>query len=532
MNKLQCCHICISAMMLSGCSIDDHVNSHKENLVSTQSNMRRRLDDFRNATSNAQTRIDAQSVNKPWLAGKAIPLARELTLPKALQRNVETTMIFQNRRATLVTLAENLTLATNIPIRISPEALMPQDYFAPKLSPQTQQSQGQVAMEILSPAGAQPLAQILDTIARRLNVHWRFQNSSIEFYRTQTKVFDVKVLSMSASSDMALGRTGNSSSGGFESNARTVLKAPEAVVLDSIKLKIEPFLSRAGIVSAQVGSATSIVVTDTPEVLDAIQQFIDRENRVLTRRIRLVFEELTVETNESFELGIDWSFLFTADKVALSVQSPVMAVASETAKSLVSLSSDTANPVKLALQALSKQGRVLRHTSMPIMTLNRRPVTHAVRTTFSYIDQVKTSGATGTGQTKTEQGFGSVSVSQKEETVGAFLTILPDAQDDGQILLSIAYDNTVAQPLKTISFGEKGRSLDIQQITIDGTGTVQQMSLKSGQSMLISGFERLKEQSEQTRLTEDAPVLTGGGDRLGRKKIVTVILLTALMEEG
>jgi len=39
-----------------------------------------------------------------------------------------------------------------------------------------------------------------------------------------------------------------------------------------------------------------------------------------------------------------------------------------------------------------------------------------------------------------------VSISQKEETVGSFLTLVPDIQEDGQILLSIAYDNAGPSP--------------------------------------------------------------------------------------
>ena len=69
-------------------------------------------------------------------------------------------------------------------------------------------------------------------------------------------------------------------------------------------------------------------------------------------------------------------------------------------------------------------------------------------------------------------------VSQKEETVGSFLTIVPDAQDDGQILLSVSYDNTVAQPLKTLSFGSGNNEIKLQQKTVDGIGTVQQLQAR------------------------------------------------------
>jgi hypothetical protein len=125
-----------------------------------------------------------------------------------------------------------------------------------------------------------------------------------------------------------------------------------------------------------------------------------------------------------------------------------------------------------------------------------------------------------------------MSVSQKEETVGSFLTLVPDAQDDGQILLSLAYDNTVAQPLKTLTLGEQGSRMQIQQITIDGNGTVQQVALRPGQPMLVSGFEQRQGGADRARLSADAPIVFGGSDRVKHSKTITLIVITAQVEEG
>src|SRR5690606_36785743 len=116
-------------------------------------------------------------------------------------------------------------------------------------------------------------------------------------------------------------------------------------------------------------------------------------------------------------------------------------------------------------------GQVVRSKSLPVLTLNRRPVTHAVRTAFTYIDKVETTTRRASGHL----ALPTVSVSQREETVGSLITLLPDAQEDCQILLSLAYDNTVAQPLKSITFGDISNPLQLQQITLDGNVTLQQV---------------------------------------------------------
>src|SRR5690554_7731825 len=126
----------------------------------------------------------------------------------------------------------------------------------------------------------------------------------------------------------------------------------------------------------------------------------------------------------------------------------------------------------------------------------------------------------------------SVSCSQREETVGSMLTLVPDAQDDGQILLTVAYDNTVAQPLKSVTFGDKDNPLQLQQITIDGNGTVQQVALQPGQPLLISGFDRTHEETEGRRLNPGIPLALGGSDRASSQQLTTVMVVTAQLEEG
>src|SRR5690606_25427045 len=105
-------------------------------------------------------------------------------------------------------------------------------------------------------------------------------------------------------------------------------------------------------------------------------------------------------------------------------------------------------------------------------------------------------------------------------------------QEDGQILLSVAYDNTVAQPLKSVTFGDKANPLQLQQVTIDCNGTVQQVALRPGQPMVISGFDRTQEETEGRRLNPGIPMAFGGSDRAAAQRQMTVIVISAQVEEG
>lgn len=521
---------CLPLILLSACSLRDRLIQQSSEVAKTGQSIQQTQSGFQQSISSVQAKMNAQRVNKPWLAGRAVPLAREVTLPPALRKHVDTTMMYRGPKESLVVLAERITQATGIPVVIKPEAMLPAENFMHRLTSTSQASVATLPHTASFSQGPQPLSKVLDALSRRLGVYWRYQNDSIEFYRTQTRVFDIRVLSLSAQADAHLGRSPGQKAGGFDNASRTSLISTQEHTIDAIRARLEPFLTRAAIVAAQPGALTSIVVTDTPDALSAIAQYLAQENRIMSRRIRMQFEEITLSTNENLELGIDWETMLSQGALAASMASPAMGIGMDAAKLGLGGSTGPVKSSQAVLKALSRFGTVLRHTSIPVMTLNRRPVTHAVRTTFTYIDQVKT--ALEPGGKSPGASLASSSVSQKEETVGTFLTLVPDAQDDGQVLLSIAYDNTVAQPLKTITFGDHGQRVQIQQITIDGNGTVQQVALKPGQPMLISGFERKQDEVGKTRLAPDLPLVLGGSNQSGQSRMVTLIMVTAQIEEG
>jgi type IVB pilus formation R64 PilN family outer membrane protein len=337
----------------------------------------------------------------------------------------------------------------------------------------------------------------------------------------------VRSLTLNANADASLGLASQSDAQGFVSSSRTRLESGPINVLETIRSRIEPFLTRAGVLVAQPGASGSIVVTDTPQVLDNIARYLDTENRSLTRRVRIIFEELTVLVDDSAEAGIDWNLVFSSAGVAAGLSMSGAGVAEAGALEL-GLMKGPFKGSEAIVKALGQVGKVVRRSSLPVLTLNRRPVTHAVRTTFSYIDKVET---TALGSQATI-ALPSVSVSQREETVGSMLTLVPDAQDNGQVLLSVAYDNTVAQPLKSVTFGDKANPLQLQQITIDGNGTIQQVALQPGQPLLISGFDRSEHETSERRLNPGVPVAFGGSNRASTQSLTTVMIVTAQVEDG
>ena len=517
--------------LAAGCAIDDRVAANRDATKAAAHDLQRISHRFQQTIKQPVTPSSEHRVNKPWVSGQAIALAPDVNLPKALRADVKTVLIFQKKSASLAEISQRITLATGIPVRVLPEALLAAHHFMPRLQDIKIDTLATPLAEPLMPMGTRPLSEVLDLVAAIHDVHWRYTGKAIEFYRTQTRVFDIRALTLAANTQMQLGRSGGPGAGGFDSSAQTTLTMTSQSLLDDIRQRIEPFMTRAGTVAAQPGGLNAVVVTDTPAVLDAIAAYLDSVNRSMTQRVRLVFEEMTVTRTQAHEQGIDWSLAvatelaeLTAGSTVLGGVAPVMIGAQAAMPAAKGLTSSA------LVRAVSKYADIRRHTTVPVVTLNRRPVTHAVRSTFTYVDQIQSVG--GGKKEVANASLPGIAVSQKRETVGAFLTLVPDIQIDGQILLSVAYDNTTASPLKTLTFGSTEQSLQLQQINLQGNGTIQQVALFAGQPTLIAGFEQRDDESQQARLSPDAPRLLGGNDKLEHRNSMTLIFVTAQVEDG
>lgn len=474
-------------------------------------------------------RDPVQEIAQPWVVGSAQPLAREVRLPPALQASVATTLMFQGQGLLLDEIAERITLATQIPVRVQPEALLAIESFLPLASADTTSTiKTQFNQRRLRLAGPpEELSKNLDKISAFFDVYWRYEGDFIDFYKIETRSFQVRALSLQASSHASVGSTAAEAQGGFQSQSGTRLHQEESDELGNLKARLALFMTQAGRIVAQAGGSNTIVVSDTPYALAQIEQFVKKENQALTRRVRLVFEEITLSANSQAELNLDWNVVFNSARTAASMA--VGGLGNATLNQLgAAVTQGPFSQTEAFVKAMGEVANVVRRHSMPVISLNRRPLTHALRTTFSYVDKVETTPYTsGSGLTTN-----SVSLSQKEETVGSVLTLVPDIQDDGQVLLSVAYDNTIAQPLKSLTVGSPEQGMQVQQVTIEGSGTVQQVLLRPGQPLVISGFDRNEQESTERRLNPGVPLIFGGGNSVKQQHLRTLIIITAQVEEG
>ncbi|CAN7358506.1 type II secretion system protein GspD [Variovorax sp. LjRoot178] len=472
-----------------------------------------------------RVRIAAQDVQRPFIAGNQEPLAREIKMPAALRRSVPITANFQRGSVDLQTALNQVAEASGLIITATPDALLPPSMFAPRMASKE--------APILAPSRVQlqasnvPLWQLLDDIARQADVSWRPVATGAEFYRVETKIFHLAAIPQIATTTATLGRNGGSNNV-FESQSKTGFTSKDQNLITGMKETIDALLSTSGKAVISQESQT-LVVTDTAPALARISRYVEDQNKLMSRRVRVLIESIEVTTKDDNDYGMDWNLIYKAANSAISVASPASLVATQVGTTGWARSTGKLSGSDAVVQALNEVGTVVSRRSFPFTTTSGRPVTQAIRTTFNYVDQVQ---ATAVSSSIISTSAQAPTVTQKEETVGTFVTLVPTAKADGTIFLSVSFDVTSAQPLKAFTVGSGDSAVTVQQKTIDGQGVIQEVPVRSGQTVVIGGIESNSNSVTSRRLGANLPLLMGGSDQGRHTKSRMVLLVTAIAEEG
>lgn len=510
------------AAITSGCAVHPHKVVVK-NAAEAEKELTAGHDEFKRLLINAEARrVAAQDVARPFLAGETRPLAREVTMPEQLRRSVPVTALFQNGSVDLETALRQITSASGVLITATPDALLPASAFAMKTGGA---SPIQAPPRVILKAQNSPLWSLLDDVARQAQVSWRPVNGGAEFFRVETRVFQLSAIPQVASTSASLGRNGGSNQV-FESQSKTSFETKDQNLITGIRTAVEAMLTTGGRAVISPENQT-LIVTDTPAAMERVAAFVTEQNKILSRRVRVMLEAIEVVDKDGSEVGVDWSLLYGAANGALAITSPASLPGTQAGSIGLSTQNGRFAGSSVLVKALSEVGVVVNRRVFPFLTTSGRPVTQAIRSTFNYVDQVQAVSVSSSADTATAP-----TVTQKDETVGTFVTLVPTAKSDGTIFLSLSFDQTSAQPLIPFTVGSASSSVTVQQKTIDGAGIIQEIPIKSGQSIVVGGIESITSQNTIRRLLPGAPMLSGGGDSSKVTKSRLVLVVTAVAEEG
>ncbi len=520
----------------------------------------------------------SQEVDAPYIVARSVPLARAVAMPRALQKDVKTAIMFPEHWVSLSTAAERIMLATGLVVNIAPDVYLDgaalqrksskadsaatpgapaQPAFAtmpagipttPMPLPLPGKSESRAAVASAQFGTAQrppesangfdfprieaPLSQILDIVATRLSINWRYDEAtnSIRLYRLVTKSWQTPFSTASARYTTAMeGGTAESTNSGVVTQRASVApvssEVRDLVELNAIRDGVDTVMTRAGSISANPATGT-ITITDTAEAVEAANELIQREIKLLSRSVRLRVQTIQVTSNNAGEAGVNLSAaisraLRSLPDLSMTLDSAASLTSSNAGSLGLQILSGPAAGSAAVVKALQQMGDVQTSTELPLMTRNRKAVYYNVRNTFSYVSSTTAAAATtgGTG--------GTPGITTAQDSVGLKLFMFPNVTSKDTVMLTMALDQSTLRSLDTFSSGSGANTQSVQLPNKDGEGSSQEVPIRNGQTIVLTGFDRKGNQYDKRTLGPGMPAIAGGSVRASESRTTTIVLVTA-----
>lgn len=530
-----------------------------------------------NLTSAEKER--AQEVNMPYIAGKSVPLARDVSLPRALQKGVKTAVLFPDNHVSLAGAAERIMLATGLIVSIAPDVYIEDSMLLPKsmagagrqntqpqmlpvgvAQPMTPSgtapalpplSAGALSTATISsinkrepdspygfdfPRTEAPLSQILDLISVRLGIRWKFDEttSTIKFYRLVTKSWQTPF--SSASSSYTTNFEG-STAASTNANA-AALKPGQSPInssakdineLKSITESVGAVMTKSGSIIANSATGT-ITMTDTVNAVEEADSIITKEIASLSRQVMLKVQTIQVTSNDAEEVGVDIAAVVNAalqnmPNLAFTTGSPASVTSTNAGSFGLSVLSGNGNGTTAIVKALKQYGKVQTSTELPLITRNRHAIYYNVTNTFSYV------ASTTPGTASVAGGTSVPGITTAQDQVGLKLMLYPNVTSKDTVNLTMAIDQSVLDSLVTFTSGSGSNLQSVQLPNKNGEGSSQEVPIRNGQTVVITGFDKKTDQYDKRSLANGVPVVAGGSAKAGSLRTTTVVLVSVLVKD-
>ncbi|WP_183046799.1 PilN family type IVB pilus formation outer membrane protein [Salmonella enterica] len=370
------------------------------------------------------------------------------------------------------------------------------------------------------------LSGLLDHVTTRLGLSWRYQNGRVAVYYLDTRTFPIlfmdnttdfasKVVSGTTSSN---GSTGGSSSGSggltgdtnTEQTTNTSLKSSLYGDLEkTVKAMLTPGVGREFL------SAGILTVTDTPQTLENIREYIADRNKELNRQVVLNVEVLSLSLHKEDQLGIDWDLVFSSGEVSGSVANTFSEASDSAMTGGMTILNGRFAGSNALIHALSEQANVSIVTQEASTTTNMSAVPIQVGTQQDYADNVTNDDTANVGS--------STSISKSTVTTGFNMTMLPYILPGSQQIQLLFSLNMSDDPtFRTFTSGDSSIELMKTKMKVFSQRTM----LQTGQTLVLSGFQQLNDTGDKQGVGSASFWGLGGGADATNDKTMLVILIT------
>ena len=378
-----------------------------------------------------------------------------------------------------------------------------------------------------------PMSGLLDEVANRFGIWWKYDRNELYFYKYITKTFTIYSLPTNPSLSVSVGGSGGSSS---------ISQSSSVDGLDmwsNIESTINSMIASDSNLVIDKGNGT-ISLTATPTDIRRVAKYVNEQNARLSKQIAISIKviQVNIQNNDQYGLNLNAIFKARGSISDITGTTSTSAIEGQALSSLTMGISSKRWSVDAAISALSSEGQANLVTSGTVTTMNNKPAPIQVVKTQNYVSQI----------TKTNSGDSDnydISVDTEEIETGFTMGVLPRVLDHGRILMFFNLTLSDLLALDKVNVGgekkkkegeeeeeEETDSEFIQNPVIETRGFTQEVAMKSGETLILAGYERVENTADKQGVGTPENNLLGGSSAAKRDRTILVIMLTPVVLES
>ncbi|PKU22816.1 PilN family type IVB pilus formation outer membrane protein [Telmatospirillum siberiense] len=491
-----------------------------------------------------------------WVGGRSVVKPNGDALPAAAETAAAVVLNSMGASLELREIAAEITAQTGVKVVLEEHLDLPASATIPAPEPvRRTNADGPPAapsLPVLAAARQQngmalawsgPLSGLLDSVSTYFGLQWEYRGGQVRIFRHEIRTFTLAALPSNSTIRSGVNTSGSSSSanggstapGNGTTSSGSMLQdtSHEASIKlwDDIKEAVQAMLP--GGAKATMSPATgTLTVIAPPLAMRRIASYVEQQNRRITRQVTISVKVLRVDVKDTYDLGLDLSGVFQqlSGQYAVNLAGPApLKVTSGTAATYLvqaiqntqtnkgqwATGSSLASTTHAAIDALQTMGKVTLMTETSVTTLNGQVAPVSVAEQQSYVASTATTIASGTNSTTQTQ------ITPATLVTGFNMQVLPRVLDDGQILLQ--YGLSLSDLKALTEFDSNGTKVQLPDVNI--RSFLQQAIMRSGDLLVLAGYQSTSAGVADTGLPGIGPSLLGGSIQTEKGRSVIVIMM-------
>ena len=476
-----------------------------------------------------------------WLGDTSnIEYEGDKPLPSYLETDDGVTLV-SNRPITLYEIGSMISQISSIKVRFASQlessAKAAADRNAPTIN-KVGSKWSDTSRMLVSYKGS--LSGLLDDVCSYFGVWWKYENGEIYIYKYTTKTFTLYTLPTKPSMTASVS---SSTGGGSITNGLSNIDLWQNIV-EAVKSMLG---TGSSLVTDQMNG--TLTITATPTEIKKVSKYVHEQNVRLSRQVAISVKVLEVEVDESRGFGFDLDAAFkdrtqSGGNISLgSLSTPGGLdtdgdLGANSSLSMKIVGGDVS--IDAAIQALAKQTTTTLVTSGTVTTMNNKPAPIQVVAKQNYISEITKTNSGSTGDNY------DISVSTDEIETGFTMDVLPRIMDHGRLMMlfSLSLSNLLGMDKvylngdtddnndESENSGSTGKGSYVQNPRTVERGFSQEISMKSGDTLILAGYENVNTTSNKKGTGAINNNILGGAQDLRKTRTVLVILLTPVVLES